>query len=142
MVANHACGQLNSKHDISPVSVCSRIWSREMGSAVPPRVSPLILHTQAESAVFPRGISSAFRNGVIVHLFIPSTAIVSIPSLSDHAVAYRWRSLSRGHRRRASNPQGSSNLVGAAFSRFTHGPIVMRISFFTPHYLYAVDMYV
>ena len=26
-----------------------RIWSRVTGSAVPPRVSPLILHTQAES---------------------------------------------------------------------------------------------
>ena len=28
-----------------------RVWSRELGSAVPSRVSPLILHTQAESDV-------------------------------------------------------------------------------------------
>ena len=30
---------------------CLRIWSRETGSAIPSRVSPLILHAQAESSI-------------------------------------------------------------------------------------------
>ena len=31
--------------------LCLRIWSRETGSAVPPRVSPLILYTRTESSI-------------------------------------------------------------------------------------------
>ena len=38
-------------------------------------------------------------------------AIASVPSLSGHAIAYRWRSLPRVHRHRASKPQGSSERV-------------------------------
>ena len=37
--------------------------------------------------------------------------IGSVPSLSGHAVAYRWRSLSRVPRHRASKSQGSSERV-------------------------------
>ena len=37
--------------------------------------------------------------------------IGSVPSLSGHAVAYRWRSLPRVRRHRASKPQGSSKRV-------------------------------
>ena len=33
------------------LSTCLRIWPRETVSAVPSRVSPLILHTQAESSI-------------------------------------------------------------------------------------------
>ena len=39
-------------------------WSRETGSAVPSRVSPLILLTRAESEVLTHGIPPAFRDGV------------------------------------------------------------------------------
>ena len=48
-VANSARGQLNRENEHFPVSVhaCLRLWSREMGSAVPSRVSLLIIHTQA-----------------------------------------------------------------------------------------------
>ena len=46
------------------------IWSREMGSVVPSRVSLLILHTQAESGAYSRD-SSRFPRGV--HLFIQTT---------------------------------------------------------------------
>ena len=44
-----------------------RIWSRETGSAVPSRVSPLILHAQAESGAYSRAplFPSAFRHGVV-----------------------------------------------------------------------------
>ena len=41
----------------------------------------------------------------------PTYAIGSVPSLSGHAIAYRWRSLPRVRRRRASKPQGSSERV-------------------------------
>ena len=41
----------------------------------------------------------------------PPYAIGSVPSLSGHAIAYRWRSLPRVRRRRASKPQGSSERV-------------------------------
>ena len=41
----------------------------------------------------------------------PPYAIGSVPSLSGHAIAYRWRSLTRVRRHRASNPQGSSERV-------------------------------
>ena len=37
--------------------------------------------------------------------------IGSVPSLSGHAIAYRWRSLPRVRRYRASKPQGSSERV-------------------------------
>ena len=41
----------------------------------------------------------------------PPYAIGSVPSLSGHAVAYRWHSLPRVRRHRASESQGSSERV-------------------------------
>ena len=41
----------------------------------------------------------------------PPYAIGSVPSLSGHAIAYRWRSLPTVRRHRASKPQGSSERV-------------------------------
>ena len=41
----------------------------------------------------------------------PPYANGSVPSLSGHAIAYRWRSLPRVRRHRASKPQGSSERV-------------------------------
>ena len=41
----------------------------------------------------------------------PPYAIGSVPSLSGYASAYRWRSLPRVRRHRASKPQGSSERV-------------------------------
>ena len=42
-------------------------------------------------------------------LFLPPYAIGSLPSLSGQAIAYRWRSLPRVRRHKASSPQGSSS---------------------------------
>ena len=42
-----------------------------------------------------------------LYLFIPSTAIGSVPSSSAHALAHRWRSTPRVHPHRAGSPQGS-----------------------------------
>ena len=112
-----------------------RIWSCEPGSAVPSRVSPFILHTQAEYGFHSQTslLRHAFRNGVylypstaIVSILslnlvlshgsrfprrrpsIPSTAIGSVPSLSGHAIAYRWLSPLRVRRHRAGSGQGRS----------------------------------
>ena len=52
--------------------------------------------------------SSAAASNIYIK---PPYAIGSVPSLSGHAVAYRWRSLPRVRRHRASKPQGSSERV-------------------------------
>ena len=41
----------------------------------------------------------------------PLYAIGSVPRLSGHAIAYRWRSLPRVNRQRTSKPPGSSERV-------------------------------
>ena len=46
-----------------------------------------------------------------IYVFKHPYAIGSVPSLSGHAIAYRWRSLPRVRRHRASKPQGSSKRV-------------------------------
>ena len=75
------------------------------------------------------GILLAFRDGV--HLFIPSTTIGSVPRLSGHAIAYRWRSLPRVRRHSAVCPQDSwSN--GCCIFRYHHGPFFVRLSSLTP----------
>ena len=86
---------------------CLRIWSREMGSAVPSRVS-LLISILRLNLVLTYGIPPEFRGGVHMK---PPYAIGSVPSLSGHAIAYRWRSLPRVRRHRASKPQGSSERV-------------------------------
>ena len=89
------------------------------------------------NVVLTHGILPAFRGGV--HLFIPPTAIGSVPGLSGHANAYRWRSLPRVRRHRASSPQGSSS-NGCCLFRYDHGlwPIFVRLSFSTPTILLLV----
>ena len=104
------------------------IWSHEMGLAVSSRVSLLILQTQSESGLTYYGILSDFRGGV--HFFTQPTTIVLVPSLSGHTIAYRWRSLLRVHRPRASSPYVVL-ATGAAFAGITMG-LLMRVSFF-PH---------
>ena len=91
---------------------CSRlrIWSREMASAVPSRVSLLIailrLNLELTYGIPPR----VPRRRPFIY-FKPPCTIGSVPSLSGHAIAYRWRSLPRVRRHRASKPQGSSERV-------------------------------
>ena len=89
---------------------CLRIWPRETGSAVLSRVSLFTLHTQTESGAYLRGSSRAPRRRPFIYIK-PPYVIGSAPSLSDVAIAYRWRSLPRVRRHRASTPQGSSERV-------------------------------
>ena len=88
-----------------PLSPCvpENLVSRDGFSRPVPR-QPAHLHTQAESGAYLRDFSRVSRRRPFMK---PSYAIGSVPSLSGHAVAYRWRSLPRVRRHRASKPQGS-----------------------------------
>ena len=72
------------------------------------QIQPAHLHTQAESGAYLRDSSRVPRRRPFMK---PPYAIGSVPSLSGHAIAYRWRSLPRVRRHRASKPQGSSERV-------------------------------
>ena len=107
-VANPARGQLNRENNI-PLSPCvpENLVSRDGFSRPVPR-QPAHPHTQAESGAYLRDSSRVPRR----RPFMKSPyAIGSVPSLSGHAIAYRWRSLPRVRRHRASKPQGSSKRV-------------------------------
>ena len=109
-VANPARGQLNreiifSLSAFAPENLVSRDG---FGSPVPRE--PAHLHTQAESGAYLRDSSRVPRRRPFIY-FKPPYAIGAIPSLSGHAIAYRWRSLPRVRRHRASKPQGNSERV-------------------------------
>ena len=76
-------GQLNRKHEYFPVPV----RALEYGLAIhvwPSRpASACSFSTLRLNLVLTRGIPSAFRDGV--HIYIPPTAIGSVPTLSGHA---------------------------------------------------------
>ena len=78
------------------------------GSSRPVPRQPAHLHTQAESGAYSRDSSRVPRRRPFMK---PPYATGSVPSLSGHAIAYRWRSLPRVRRHRASKPQGSSERV-------------------------------
>ena len=109
-VANPARGQLNRENNI-PLSPCvpANLVSRDGFSRPVPR-QPAHLQTQAESGAYLRDSSRVPRRNPFINLK-PPYAIGSVPSLSGHAFAYRWRSLPRVRRHRASKPQGSSERV-------------------------------
>ena len=90
-----------------PAFALENLASRHgLGSPVPRQSA--YLHTRAESGAYLRDSSRVSR----WHPFMkPPYAIGSVPSLSGHATAYRWRSLPRVRRHRASKSQGSSERV-------------------------------
>ena len=89
--------------------VPENLVSRDGFSRPVPRQPAHHLHTQAESGAYLRDPSRIPRRRPIMKL---PYAIGSVPSLSGHhAIAYRWRSLPRVRRHRASKPQGSSERV-------------------------------
>ena len=92
-----------------PLSPCvsENLVSRDGFSRPVPR-QPAHLHTQAESGAYLRDSSRVPRRRPFMK---PPYAIGSVPSLSGHAIAYRWRSLPRVRRHRASKSQGSSERV-------------------------------
>ena len=131
-VANPARGQLNGEKNI-PLSPCvpENLVSRDgFGSPVPRQ--PTLLHPQAESGAYLQDSSRVPRRRPFMK---PAYAIGSVPSLSGHAIAYRWRSLPRVRRHRASKPQGSSERVLPW--RVTMDQLICA-SLSHPHYWYEV----
>ena len=135
-VTNPGRGQLNRE---SLFFCCPRsrlrIWSRETGSTVPSRVSLLISILRLNLALT-CGIPPEFRGGAHLFIYNPPYAIGSVPSLSGYAIAYRWRSLPRVGRHRASKPQGSSERVLPWQATMD----LIRASLSHTHYWYEVGM--
>ena len=109
-VANPARGQLNRENEYSPVAFAPENLVLRDGFGSPVPRQPTHLHTQAESGAYLRYSSRVPRRRPSIHLKSPY-AIGSVPSLSGYAIAYRWCSLPRVRRHRASKPQGSSERV-------------------------------
>ena len=109
-VANPARGHLNRENQYFPFAFApeNRVSRDGFGSPVPRQSTHL--HTQAGSGAYLRDSSRVPRRCPF-NYFKPSYAIRSVPSLSDHAIAYRWRPLPRVRRHRASKLQGSSERV-------------------------------
>ena len=92
-----------------PLSPCvaENLVSRD-GFSRPVPGQPAHLHTQAESGAYLRDSSRVPRRRPFVK---PPYAIGSASSLSGPAIAYRWCSLPRVRRHRASKRQGGSERV-------------------------------
>ena len=91
---------------------------------------------QTESGAYLRDSSRVPRRRPFINIK-PPYAIGSVPSLSGHAIAYRWRSLPRVRRHRASKPQGSSEQVLP--SQVTLDQLICA-SLSPTHYWYEVGM--
>ena len=92
-----------------PLSLCvpENLVLRDGFSRPVPRM-PAHLHTQAESGAYLRDSSRVPRRRPFMK---PPYAIGPFPSVSGHAIAYRWRSLPRVRRHRTSQYQGGSERV-------------------------------
>ena len=112
-----------------PENLVSRDW---FSRPVPGQ--PAHLHAQAKPGAYLRDSSRVPRRRPFMK---PPYAIGSVPSLSGHAITYRWRSLPRVRRHRASKHQGSSE-------RVLPWQVTMDQSVFTSlphtHYWYEVGM--
>ena len=118
MVANPARGQLNRDLCIFIYFFCpcSRLrinLARQVRPSGP--ASACSFSTLKLNVVLTHGIPRAFRDGVHIHHQRPTG---QSPSLSGHAIAYRWRALPRVRRQRARGPQDSSS-NGCCLFRFT-----------------------
>jgi hypothetical protein len=135
-VANPARGHLNREKNI-PLSlyVPENLVSRDEFSRPVPR-QPAHLHTQTESDAYLRDSSRVPRRLLFIYLKLPY-AIGSVPRLSGHAIAYRWRSLPRVRRHRASKPQRSSERVLPWQVTMDQ---LLCASLSHPHYWYEVGM--
>ena len=132
-VANPARDQVNRENSYFPVRVRAGEFglARRVRQASPVPRQSAHLHTQAESGAYLRDSSRFPRRRPFIYLKSPY-AIGSVPSFSDHATAYRWRSLPRVRRHRASKPQVSSERVLPW--RVTMDPIIYASLSHTHHW--------
>ena len=99
-------------------------WTGKMNISLSPFAPENLVSRDGLSSPVPRQPAHSPRSGWIwcllpefppisaaasIYIFKPPYAIRSVPSLSGHANAYRWRSTPRARRHRASKPQGSSS---------------------------------
>ena len=121
-LANTGRGQLNREIHFFSVLVCAleSYLARQVRPSPPASACSITFSTFRLNRVLTHGIRPAFRGGV--HLFIPPSATVSVTSFIRSRIAYRWRSLPRVRRHRASCSQGSSS-NGCCLFRFHDGPI-------------------
>ena len=112
-VANPARGQLNRKNEYFPVRV--RAWEFGLARRVRQYRPVSACSSTCSGWIWwlLTGFSRVPRRRLFTYLKPPSYTIGSVPSLSVHAIAYRWRSLPRvrWYRDRDSKPQGSSERV-------------------------------
>ena len=87
---------------------------------MPSRVSLFILNTRVESGAYSRDSSRFSRRRPFI--YAANRHPVSLEFIWVMQIGYRWRSLPRVRRHRASNPQGSSR-YGCCLFRHHHGPI-------------------
>ena len=143
MVANQSCSWSAQQGKLFFTCPRSRlrIWFRETDSAVPPRFSPLIFYTRAESGPYSRDFSRFPRRRPFI-MYAANRHRISPEFIgSSHAIAYRWRSLPKGRRRRAGGPQGSSSNRGCCLFRFHHGLILPLCASLVEYiYVYVVDI--
>ena len=103
-VANPARGQPSRGNEYFPVRV--RAWEFDLARRVRQScpASACSSPYQAESGAYLRGSSRVPRRRPFIYFKPAPYAIGSVPSLSGHTVAYRWRSLPRVRRHRACSP--------------------------------------
>ena len=135
-VANPARGQPNRKMNISLSAFApENLDSRDgFGSSVPRQ--SVHFHAQAESGAYLRDSSRVPRRRSFIYLK-PPYAIGPVPSLSGDAITYRWRSLPKVRRHRASKPQGSSERVLPWQDTMDQ---LICVSLFHTHHWYEVGM--
>ena len=133
-VFNPACVELNRENayffPLSPFAPENLVYlARRVRPSRPAPAGPFsTLRLNHQSSIWclltgflPR-FPTAFTYIYVQYTVLPSTIVGSVPGISGHAIASRWRSLPRVHRHRASSPQGSSS-NGRCLFRFHHGPI-------------------
>ena len=129
IVNDPARGQLNRGNQFFPVLVRAREFGLARQVRQPRPASACEFSTLRLNIVLTHGIPPDFRGGVRV--FLSPTATGSVPRFSGHTITYRWRSLPRGRRHRASSSQGSSS-NGCCLCSYHHGPIIAHLSFPAP----------
>ena len=122
-----------NEYSLSPFAPENLVSRDRFGSPVPRQ--PANLHIQAGSGAYI--IPPEFRRPLIIY-FKPPYAIGSVPSLSGHATAYRWLSLPRVRRHRASKTTRQFRTSAALAGH--HGPVNICASLSHTHYWYEVGM--
>ena len=120
---------------LSPFAPENLVSRNGLGRPVPRQ--PAHLHIQAEYGAYLAGFlpSSA---GASIYILKPPCPKGSVPRLSGHAIAYRWRSLPRTRRHSASSPKDCpSNGCCLCRSPWTNQCALL---FSHTHYWYEVGM--